>query len=150
MVDARLLVKLLESLREQVDVIRPLQKLSLRELTDDPLRWNGLLHLLQVSVEHATDIGAHVLAGTNKETPDSHRLIFIKLGQTKILPLEFAERIAPMASFRNIVVHHYLSLDPEKVADILYNHLGDFDEFSFHIYDYLRREGYIKDETQDE
>ena len=55
-----------------------------------------------------------------------------------------------MASFRNIVVQRYLSIDPEKVADILHNQLGEFDEFSVYIYDYLRREGYITDETQDE
>ena len=74
----------------------------------------------------------------------------VVIGRSRILPYDLAERIAPMASFRNIVVQRYLSIDPEKVADILHNQLGEFDEFSFHIHDYLRREGYITDETQDE
>jgi uncharacterized protein YutE (UPF0331/DUF86 family) len=124
-----------------------MQKLSLRELTADGVRWNGVLHLLQVSVEHVTDISAHILAGSDKVVPDDYKEIIRSMGRGGgPLPFEFAERIAPMAGFRNIVVHHYLTVDPEKVADILHNHLSDFDEFAQHIYDYLRREGHLPSE----
>ena len=139
---------LLDSLSQQVALLRPLQGVSLKELTDDLLRWNGVLHVLQVSVEHVTDIGAHLLAGSGAGVPDSHREIVVKLGRSGILPYEFAQRIEPMMGFRNIVVHHYLSVDPLKVADILSNHLGDFDEFAVYVTDYLRRKGYLSSEEQ--
>ncbi len=131
-------------------MLRPKQSLSLKELSADGVAWNGVLHLLQVSVECVTDVCAHLLADKNYELPDAHREIIVKAGQCRIIPLDFAKRIEPMISFRNIVVHRYLTVDPEKVNDILKNHLQDFDEFISHIYDYLRREGYIKNETQDE
>jgi len=136
-------VSLLRSLQERVGHLRKLQALTLKELTDDTIRWNAALHLLQVSVEVVTDISAHMLAGTGKGVPDNHRLIIRKMGEEGLLPSEFAARIAPMASFRNIVVHNYLSVDPQKVGELLQNRLGDFDEFVLHIYDYLRREGHL-------
>ncbi len=146
MIKVPVVQKLLTSLGEQVVVIRPLQKFSLKELSDDPLRWNGLLHLLQISVEHVTDIGAHLLAGSGSDVPDAHREILLKLGRVGVLPSAFAERIMPMTGFRNIIVHHYLTVDPQKVGDILYNHLDDFDDFSRYILAYLRREGHLPSE----
>lgn len=136
--------RLLESLQEQIELLRPIQRLSLKELTADPLRWNGTLHLLQLSVEHVTDIGVHLLSGRGVAVPDDYRQIILKLGQgDRPLPFEFAERIVPMAGFRNIVVHRYLTVDPERVSDLLYYHLSDFEEFIRYVYDDLRREGYL-------
>ncbi|MBI3244219.1 MAG: DUF86 domain-containing protein [Chloroflexi bacterium] len=143
MIKPEVVIGLLRSLRTQIDPLRPLEGSDLKELTADPLRWNGILHLLQVSIEHVTDISTHLLVGKNIDAPDSHRLIIRKLGEAGFLPDELAERLAPMASFRNIVVHDYLTIDPAIVADILQNHLNDFDEFALHIYDYLRREGHL-------
>ena len=88
MIDLELFVALASSLREQVRLLRPIQRLSLKELTDEPIRWNGVLHLLQVSVEHVTDIGAHILAGSDLGVPPNHREIIVKLGQMGILPLD--------------------------------------------------------------
>lgn len=146
MIKPPVIVRLLDILQHQVELLRPLQALGLKELADDPLRWNGVLHLLQLSIEVVTDVSAHLLAGNQIAIPDDHRQIVLLMGRHGLLPLEFAEKIAPMTGFRNIVVHGYLSLDPLKVDDILKNHLSDFDDFKMYIYDYLRREGHLPEE----
>lgn len=143
MIKPQVIVNLLRALQERVSLLKTLQPLSLKELADDAIRWNGVLHLLQTSVEIVTDISAHLLAGTGAQVPDEYRLILHKMGERKLLPYDFAQRIAPMAGFRNVVVHNYLTVDPQKVAHLLYHQLGDFEEFSVHIYDYLRREGHL-------
>ena len=148
MIKPDIVVGLLRSLREHVGYLRKLQNLTLKELIDDFVKWNATLHLLQVSIEHVTDISAHMLAGAGAVVPDNYRLILRKMGETALLPYDFAERIAPMAGFRNIVVHHYLTVDPVIVDDLLHNRLGDFDEFALHIYDYLRREGHLPSEEK--
>ncbi|MBI3360751.1 MAG: DUF86 domain-containing protein [Chloroflexi bacterium] len=142
------LVALLQSLHERVEQLRRLQAFTMKELTDDFVKWNAALHLLQVSVEIVTDVSAHMLAGNNRVVPDDHRQVIRSMGFNWLLPLEFAESIAPMAGFRNIVVHNYLTVDPQKVGNILYDHLDDFDTFSSHIYDYLRREGHLPSEQE--
>jgi uncharacterized protein YutE (UPF0331/DUF86 family) len=148
MIKPAVILQLLESLREQITLLEPLQSESLANLMADPLRYNGLLHLMQTSVEHVTDVGAHLLAGSGLEVPDEYKQIITKMGQHDILPYEFANRIAPMASFRNIVVHQYLTVDPVRVYEHLQHGLGDFEQFIGYIYEYLRREGYFDEEPE--
>jgi len=148
MIKPSVILQLLESLREQITLLEPLQSESLADLVADPVRYNGLLHLLQVSVGRVTDVGAHLLAGSGLEVPDEYRQIIIKMGHYRILPYDFAERIAPMASFRNIVVHQYLTVDPALVYEHLQHGLGDFEQFIGYIHAYLRREGYLEEEPE--
>ncbi|MGQ0600885.1 MAG: hypothetical protein ACT4QE_04215 [Anaerolineales bacterium] len=74
MIKVEVIVNLLRSLQEETGNLRRLQSLSVKELTDDFVKWNALLHLLQMSVEHVTDASAHLLAGTSRAVPDNHRL----------------------------------------------------------------------------
>jgi uncharacterized protein YutE (UPF0331/DUF86 family) len=136
---------LLRSLQERHSQLKQLQSLSRNELTEDFVKWNAVLHLLQISVESITDICAHILTGIGADVPDNHRLIIQKMGEpgVNILPMEFAMRISAMASFRNIVVHNYMSVDPEQVVKILHHNLDDVLEFRTYVFDYLRREGHL-------
>ncbi len=39
----------------------------------------------------------------------------LRLGELDVLPADFAKRLAPLAGFRNILVHEYLVVDWDKV-----------------------------------
>jgi uncharacterized protein YutE (UPF0331/DUF86 family) len=149
MIKTAVVIKLLESLNEHVALLKPLRSATVAELVADPLRWNGVLHLLQVSVEHVTDVSAHLLAGSDKAVPDDHRRTILALGTHGILPFEFAQRIAPMTSFRNIVVHRYLSVDPAIVQSMLQSRITDFETFSAYVYEHLRQQGLLTDESNE-
>jgi uncharacterized protein YutE (UPF0331/DUF86 family) len=43
-----------------------------------------------------------------------------------------------MASFRNMLVHHYESVEDEVVFGIFKNRLGDFDLFRQSIVEYIK------------
>jgi uncharacterized protein YutE (UPF0331/DUF86 family) len=144
MIKPNVVLRLLDSLKRHVEALRPLQRESLAALTADKLRWNGVLHLLQLSVEHVMDISNHLLAGTQRMVPDDGRESIRELGRDiGVLPYEFAERIAPMAGLRNILVHEYMTVDPLIIHGALQHGLDDFEEFARHVYDYLRREGHL-------
>ncbi len=142
-IKVEVVVRQLTSLRRYVELVRPLQSESLADLTLDPLRWNGLLHILQLLVEHVTDTGNHLLAGINEQVTDDARETLLTLGRRKILPYELAERIGPMIGFRNVVVHEYLTVDPGIVHWVLRDGLAEFEQFAEYIEDYLRREGLL-------
>jgi len=55
------------------------------------------------------------------------------------LTSEFAEHLAPLAGFRNILIHDYLVVDAEKVYGILIQGRADLREFGRHITEYLQR-----------
>lgn len=58
------------------------------------------------------------------------------MGELGVLPLELAERLAPIAGFRNILVHEYLGIDWDEVYHNLVN-LDDFERFAELIREWL-------------
>jgi len=50
----------------------------------------------------------------------------LRMGELGVLPPEFAERLAPLAGFRNILVHEYLQLEWDEV----YRNLHGLDDLA--------------------
>lgn len=92
---------------------------------------------LQVAIQCALDIGNHVIAEENLTAPEDQADIFQILGASGILPHPFAERIVPMAGFRNILVHDYLRIDHARVYAILTQALTELEEFARYIQTWL-------------
>ncbi|NUM44361.1 MAG: DUF86 domain-containing protein [Anaerolineales bacterium] len=142
-IKVEIILGLLESLGKYARQLKEMRPTSLRQLADDTLRYWAVLHGLQITVQHLVDIGEHILTSQNLAVPETYKDIIIELGRNKIIPYEFAERIKGMAGLRNVIVHRYLSVDPDLIWNILTNHLDDFKTFSVYIYDYLEREGLL-------
>jgi len=50
------------------------------------------------------------------------------MGELGVLPVDFSQRLAPIAGFRNILVHEYISVDWDQVYENL-QRLEDLDRF---------------------
>jgi uncharacterized protein YutE (UPF0331/DUF86 family) len=50
------------------------------------------------------------------------------MGELGVLPADFSRHLAPIAGFRNILVHEYISVDWDLVYENL-QRLDDFDRF---------------------
>jgi len=59
------------------------------------------------------------------------------LGKVGVLLRKLAERLAPIAGFRNILVHEYLEIDWNEVLRNL-QHLGKLYSFMEHIKKWLK------------
>jgi uncharacterized protein YutE (UPF0331/DUF86 family) len=59
------------------------------------------------------------------------------LGRAGVLPSDFAEHLAPIAGFRNILVHDYLDIDWDEVYSNL-QHLDELDAYMEHIKKWMR------------
>jgi len=59
------------------------------------------------------------------------------LGKIGVLPRELAERLAPIAGFRNILMHEYLEIDWNEVLCNL-QRMGDLYNFMEHIKKWLK------------
>lgn len=51
------------------------------------------------------------------------------LGEAGLLPGDLLGALVSMARFRNVLVHDYTPLDPDRVVGILRDHLGDLRRF---------------------
>jgi len=47
----------------------------------------------------------------NAQKPTDYYEAITTLGELGILPFEFSQKFAPIAGFRNILVHEYLQVD---------------------------------------
>ena len=93
---------------------------------------------LHLAIECCLDLGNHLIADRGLRKAEDYKEVFLILGEAKILPKAFANRIAPMGGFRNILVHDYLRVDPQKVYDPLQKSLPDFERFARAMAKFLR------------
>jgi len=92
----------------------------------------------QIAIEAALDIGEMIIAEEGLPRPEEYRGVFLELGRASILSREFAEKIAPMAGFGNILVHQYDVVDPERLCDFLKDRLSDLEEFIKYVRAYMK------------
>ena len=92
---------------------------------------------LQRVVQAVIDLASHVVATEGLGLPDSVSGSFTLLENEGMIGAELAERLRKMVGFRNIVVHHYETIDPVIVEAILEKHLGDLRELSRIVVDHF-------------
>jgi uncharacterized protein YutE (UPF0331/DUF86 family) len=100
-------------------------------LADPDLQWaveRGLL----LCAQNVLDIAAHVSASAGVDSPD-YTASIDALGRLGVLPGDLARRLRPLAGFRNVLVHAYLTIDPTRVHEALTTKLADLREFAAHI-----------------
>jgi uncharacterized protein YutE (UPF0331/DUF86 family) len=98
---------------------------------DSDLQWTVERGLL-VASQNVLDIATHVAASAGLDVPD-YRSSIDALAQLSILPQAFAQRLRPLAGFRNVLVHAYLTVDSSRVHEVLTTKLPELREFASHI-----------------
>lgn len=127
----------LEKLREYVSYLKDYQKHTIEELKNNHTLQGAVLHYLQLVIECVLDIGELLISELKLRKPEEGREVLKILAENKIIPEDFAERFAPIAGFRNILVHEYANVDLGKVYAHLQNDLKDFDFYSKCIAQYI-------------
>ena len=112
-----------ETLRE----LRALPQLSVEALEKDFFLRRGIERSLQICVEAVIDI-AHRVVSLMDEPPSASGGKALETLEARGI-IESADLYRRMVQFRNIVVHHYETIDLDIVLDILQNHLGDLESF---------------------
>jgi len=92
---------------------------------------------LKWAAQAVIDIASRVIAMEQIEKPADSYGAILRLGETSILPFEFAQRLAPLAGFRNILVLEYINIDWNEVYRNLQN-LSDLQTFADHVKAWLK------------
>jgi uncharacterized protein YutE (UPF0331/DUF86 family) len=94
---------------------------------------------LELAAQAVLDIGNHILAGEFGESATEYEGILHGLGERSILSPDLGRRLRGLGGFRNILVHGYLGIDPEKVYAALQRSARDFTDFEAEILAWLDR-----------
>lgn len=127
----------LERLAEEVKFLRE-QRPKIKSSQDLAKRDPGYLveRSLEVALEAVLDIGRTLIALERLPKPSTNEAVFEILVEAGIISEGLGERMRGMAGFRNILVHEYLIIDPDKVFENL-KRVSDFEDFGKEIGRYL-------------
>lgn len=107
---------------EQLDELLPVDAAALADW-----RTRGLVeHTFEQLVELAVAVNLHIAAASTEEAPEEYRSSFRAAADAGALPPELADRLAPAAGLRNLLVHDYLDLDLPRLANGVNQAPGDF------------------------
>lgn len=134
--DRRVVDRHLAALRTAVAALRRHAGAGAGTLRADPdLRW-AVERGLQIAAQNALDIANHLAAAAGRD-PGGYAAAIDGLAQMGALPPAFASRFRAVAGFRNVLVHGYLDVDVELVAEVLAGRLSDFEEFAQRVEGWL-------------
>ncbi len=138
MIDYVIINPKLKKLQEYVGYLKEYQRHTVEELKKDYTLQGAVFHYLQLAIECVIDIGEILISTLKLRKPEEAREVIKILAENKILPDDFAQRFAPIAGFRNILVHEYAEIDLNKVHRHLRNDLKDFDFYARKITQFLQ------------
>lgn len=132
------ILRKLSSMKRCVDYLKSLDPENL-DLEYDYERRSAVERNFQLAIESAIDTGEIIISEEGFERPDDYRSTFLVLGKHSILPKDFAEKFAPAAGFRNVLVHMYDEVDLGVLEEFLTEKLEDFEEFAGYVLEYIEK-----------
>jgi len=83
----------------------------------------------QLAAQAALDIADHIILAAGWKMAETYKDTFRVLGRHKVLDFDLSRRLEGLAGLRNILVHLYLEIDPDKFFDDLSSGLDDLEKF---------------------
>ena len=118
----------LEKLSVCLKKLEPFKSKEKDEIIQDPYLQDIIERNLEVSAQSVIDIANRIISIEGLEKPLDYYDAIMRLGEAGILSLKFAEKLAPIAGFRNILVHDYLDINWDEVYHNLHQ-LHDITKF---------------------
>jgi len=84
---------------------------------------------LHLAIEVALDLADHVIADRALRVPTTQAETFEILQEAGLVDPTLGQALVQMARFRNLLVHDYARIDPDRVRAILRDRLTDLDAF---------------------
>ena len=129
----------LRMMRDALDTLGEFRGVDAAQLNREPVTRAAVERLLQVVIELAFDINAHVVARTLGRSPETGRSSFLDLAEAGVIDGTLADLLAPSAGLRNVLVHHYVDLQMEPIAEAVVSVADGFSAYVKEVARYLER-----------
>lgn len=130
MFDKELIKSKLDQIIEYLDELEPIaEKMTDEEIKKNYLNYHAAERILQLIVDTMIDINMHFIKERKLFVPDDLQSTFRTLADNKILPADFADKIAPVVGLRNILVHRYEKIDKDLFVRNMKNNYTDFKKY---------------------
>jgi len=140
MVDKELLSRKLSCLRSYVDGLKSAEDIDWEKYQADLRAKTFVERYLHLAIEEVMDIANHLISFYKWREPTGYRDLFQILKEHGIISEKYMPTFQNMASFRNMLVHRYESIDDELVFNIFKKRLGDFELFGRLVVNWVERQ----------
>lgn len=137
MIDKELIQNKMADIQGYFQELNPILKEISRDIIENNLKLHTVERLFQLIVDATIDINTHIITESDFQVPNDYQSTFITLGENKILPMEFAEKIAPSVGLRNLIIHKYGKVDLKRMVDDIKNEVGQYLEYLKFINNFL-------------
>jgi len=121
-------VRLLK-LEETVSFLRQLVPTNISALKENARDMMAVERGLQLGAESIIAIGSHILSAHYGTSAADYEDIMKQLTLRGVVSAKLRDRLTGLGGFRNLLVHGYTQLDPERVLDRLMKAPRDSDDF---------------------
>jgi uncharacterized protein YutE (UPF0331/DUF86 family) len=140
MVDEELVSRKLSRLKGYLDELRRSQDITWTRYQSD-LRTRAFVErYIHLAIEDVIEVANHLVSSSEWREPTSFRDLFLILAQHGVILDDQLLTYQNMASYRNMLVHRYESIEDEVVFGIFKKRLGDFDLFIGLVGDWVKGE----------
>ena len=129
--------KRLDELNERLARLEALKPKPRSEFDSDPYLRDIVERNLEVAAQCCLDICHRIISIEKALKPSDYHEAFLRMSELRVLPPEFARKLAPIAGFHNILVHEYLGIDWNEVYSNL-QRISDLVKFSEYIRKWLK------------
>lgn len=138
MLDKSFIEEKLKNIKEYLLEIEEILKADEKEIIKDFRSVKSLERNFQLIVDEIIDINIYFIRELDLSAPDDFQSSFENLVKGKILPSEFALKIAPVVGLRNLLVHRYEKIDKDIFVRQVKKEYSDFIKYIKYINDYLK------------
>lgn len=138
MVDKILVRRKLNKMIKYIGQLEEVNKYTLEDYLDNFFIKRTTERLVQLVVEVATDINAHIVVDEGYSPPDDYYNSFLRLSEIGVISQSFAKELAPSAGLRNRLVHEYEEIDDKIVFKSIKKAIENYSKYIKIIEKYLK------------
>ncbi len=130
MVDREVFDRRLGKLEELLRRLRSLAQRDRQEFLSQATLRASAERWLHLAAECTLDLAHHLIAERGWKTPATYREAFQILRDEGVLSAETAKQMEAWAGLRNVLVHLYLEVDPDRLFEILRTDLDQLESYA--------------------
>lgn len=139
MLDKNFINKKISLIKDYLQELEGIIGLDQKEIIGDVKNLRMLERDLQLIVDEILDINLHFIKELELKSPADFQSTFEILAGAKVIPKEFATKIAPVVGLRNKIVHRYEEIDNKRLVEQVQKEYQDFVDYIKYINDYLKK-----------
>ncbi|MBD3824385.1 MAG: DUF86 domain-containing protein [Epsilonproteobacteria bacterium] len=123
----------IKSIEEILEILDSLKGECKQKFLTDKIYQGALLHYLYLAADSSIALAEMVIKYKNLKRSNSYYESIDLLGESGIIPPNFAYEFAKIASFRNFLAHHYERVDYKEICEKTLSKLDDIGEYLGYI-----------------